>query len=126
MTKTVISTVRAPQPLAPYSQAIVANGFMFTAGFGPHDPQTREIPEGIQEQTRQTLRNLTAVLAERDLTLDDVVKVTVHLQDLREDFPGFNEAYSEFLSEPYPVRTTVGSQLGRILVEIDVVAALPA
>ena len=124
MAKAAISTDKAPRTSAPYSQAIVANGFLYTAGFGAHDPQTREIPQGIEEQTRQTLRNLGAVLAERDLTLDDVVKVTVHLKNLAEDFSAFNEAYREFFTEPYPVRTTVGSQLGNILVEIDVVAAL--
>ena len=76
------------------------------------------------DQTRQVLRNIQAVLAERGLTLDDCVKTTVHLADLAE-FAEFNEAYREFFSEPYPVRTTVGSQLAQILVEIDVVAAVP-
>jgi enamine deaminase RidA (YjgF/YER057c/UK114 family) len=78
----------------------------------------------VGEQTRQVLRNVQAILAERGLTLDDCVKTTVHLADLA-DFAEFNEAYKEFFTEPYPVRTTVGSQLANILVEIDVVAALP-
>ena len=71
------------------------------------------------------LAELEAVLAERGLTLDDCVKTTVHLADLA-DFAEFNSAYQEFFTAPYPVRTTVGSQLANILVEIDVVAALPA
>jgi len=64
------------------------------------------------------------VLAERGLTLDHCLKTTVHLADLA-DFAEFNAAYAEFFTEPYPVRTTVGSQLANILVEIDVVAAFP-
>lgn len=71
------------------------------------------------------LRNIAAVLAERGVGLDDVLKTTVHLADLA-DFAAFNEAYQEFFTQPYPVRTTVGSQLAGILVEIDVVARIPA
>ena len=125
MTKSAVHTSRAPQPAGPYSQGIVANGFFYTAGFGPQDPATGTMPDGVAEQTRQVLRNIGAVLAERGLTLDDCVKTTVHLADLA-DFAEFNSAYQEFFTAPYPVRTTVGSQLANILVEIDVVAALPA
>jgi reactive intermediate/imine deaminase len=124
MTKSAIHTSGAPQPAGPYSQGIVANGFFYTAGFGPQDPATGTVPDGVAEQTRQVLRNIGVVLAERGLTLDDCVKTTVHLADLA-DFAEFNAAYQEFFSAPYPVRTTVGSQLANILVEIDVVAALP-
>jgi reactive intermediate/imine deaminase len=124
MTKSAIHTSSAPQPAGPYSQGIVANGFFYTAGFGPQDPATGTVPDGVAGQTRQVLRNIGAVLAERGLTLDDCVKTTVHLADLA-DFAEFNAAYQEFFSAPYPVRTTVGSQLAGILVEIDVVAALP-
>jgi 2-iminobutanoate/2-iminopropanoate deaminase len=123
-TKTAFSTTNAPQPAGPYSQAIEANGFFCTAGFGPQDPTTGAVAASVAEQTRQVLRNVKAVLAERGLTTDHCVKTTVHLADLS-DFAEFNEAYKEFFSEPYPVRTTVGSQLANILVEIDVVAALP-
>lgn len=68
------------------------------------------------------LRNLSGILAERDLTLDHVVKVTVHLADLDRDFPAYDAAYREFFSDPKPARTTVGSTLAGILVEIDLVA----
>ncbi len=125
MTKSAIRTANAPQPAGPYSQGIIANGFFYTAGFGPQDPATGAVADSVAEQTRQVLRNVGAVLAEHGLTLDDCVKTTVHLADLA-DFTEFNDAYREFFSEPYPVRTTVGSQLANILVEIDVVAALPA
>lgn len=125
MTKTSIQTTRAPQPAGPYSQGIEANGFLFTAGFGPQDPaHDNAVAETVADQTRQVLRNVQAVLAERGLSLDDCVKTTVHLADLA-DFAEFNAAYEEFFTAPYPVRTTVGSQLANILVEIDVVAALP-
>lgn len=124
MTKTGVRSAHAPQPAGPYSQGIEANGFFYTAGFGPQDPATGASADSVAEQTRQVLRNISAVLAERGLTLDDCVKTTVHLADLA-DFATFNEAYREFFSEPYPVRTTVGSQLANIRVEIDVVAVLP-
>lgn len=123
--KKAVHTDKAPQPAGAYSQAIEANGFLYTAGFGPQDPAAGgAIADTVAEQTRQVLRNIQAVLAERGLTLDHCVKTTVHLADLA-DFAEFNAAYREFFTEPYPVRTTVGSQLAGILVEIDVVAALP-
>ena len=126
MSKTAVTLSNAPKPAGPYSHGVVANGFLYTAGFGPQDPATGEVvPGGAAEQTRQVLRNIGAVLAEYDLTFDDVVKVTAHLEDLA-DFAEYNVAYAEFFTEPYPVRTTVGSQLANILVEIDVVAAFPA
>ena len=85
---------------------------------------TGEKPEGVAEQTRAVLANLSLVLAEAGLDLADVVKVTVHLQELRRDFAAYNEVYAELMPEPRPVRTTVGSDPMGILVEIDVVAAL--
>jgi len=116
----------APQPAGPYSHAMAANGFLYTAGFGPVDPATREIVgTEIGEQTRQVLRNIGTVLAAAGLGFGDVVKSTVHLADVQRDFAGFNAAYAEFFTDGYPVRTTVGSTLPNILVEIDVVAAFP-
>jgi len=124
MAITAFQSTNTPQPAGPYSQGIEANGFFYTAGFGPQDPTTGAVADTVAEQTRQVLRNVQAVLAERGLTTSDCIKATVHLADLA-DFAEFNEAYEEFFSEPYPVRTTVGSQLANILVEIDVVAVLP-
>ncbi|OYN96196.1 peptide/nickel transport system substrate-binding protein/2-iminobutanoate/2-iminopropanoate deaminase [Propionibacteriaceae bacterium ES.041] len=124
MTKVGIHTTDAPQPAGPYSQGVIANGFVYTAGFGPQDPATGQVPDNVADQTRQVLRNVATVLAQHELTLDDCVKTTVHLADLA-DFAEFNDAYREFFTEPFPVRTTVGSQLNNILVEIDVVAAIP-
>lgn len=126
MTNIAITTKNAPNPAGPYSQGIVANGFVYTAGFGPQDPETGVVPASVGDQTRQVLRNISAVLAEHGASLKDAVKVTAHLQNLKEDFAEYNEAYAEFFTEPFPVRTTVGSQLYDILVEIDVVVSLPS
>lgn len=124
MPKAEIRSDNAPAPAGGYSQGIAVGDFVFTAGMGPADPVTGDLVGGndVAEQTRQVLRNLSAVLAERDLTLDHVVKVTVHLADLDRDFVAYDAAYREFFSDPKPVRTTVGSTLAGILVEIDVVA----
>lgn len=111
-------------PTVPLSPGIMANGFLYVSGFGPHDPVTGAMPEGIADQTRAVFANLSLVLAEAGLDLSDVVKVTTHLQELKRDFAGYNEVYAELMPEPRPVRTTVGSDLMDILVEIDVVAAL--
>ena len=115
----------APSPGGSYSHGVVANGFLFTCGMGPVDSSTGKIVAGgIAEQTRQTLMNLQAVLAERGATLDQVIKVTAHLQDVLADFAAYDGVYREFFKAPFPVRTTVGSQLANILVEIDLVVAL--
>ncbi|MFI5853010.1 RidA family protein [Streptomyces parvulus] len=123
--KRAVHTTGAPRPAGAYSQGVVAGGLLFTAGFGPQDPATGEVPEGVGPQTAQVLRNVRAVLAEEGLTPRDVVKVTAHLQHLKRDFAAYDAAYREFFDEPCPVRTTVGSDLMDILVEIDVVAVLP-
>ncbi|MGI8867989.1 MAG: RidA family protein [Mycobacteriales bacterium] len=116
---------RAPKPAGPYSHAIVANGFLYTAGLGPIDPATGEkVGTTIEEQTAAVMDALVAVLGERGLDFSDVVKSTVHLAVPKRDFAGFNTVYQTYLSPPFPVRTTVGSELADILVEIDVVAAL--
>lgn len=124
-TKKAFRAKNTPPPAGPYSQGVVAGNLFFSAGFGPQDPQTGEIAGNVADQTRQVLRNIGTVLAEAGLDFDDVVKTTVHLQHLDRDFADFNAAYSEFFTQPYPVRTTVGSTLAGILVEIDVVAAVP-
>ena len=124
MSKTAIETANAPSPVGPYSQGVVANGFLYTAGFGPQDPVTGVMSEDIAGQTRQVLKNIKAVLDAHGASMDDVVKSTVHLEHPKRDFAEFNAVYSEFFTAPYPVRTTVGSELANILVEIDVVVTL--
>jgi 2-iminobutanoate/2-iminopropanoate deaminase len=116
-----IRTDNAPKPAGPYSQAIVAGDLVFVAGQGPTDPATGQAPPDVGDQTRQVLRNLGAILEAAGSSLDKVVKVTAHLSTL-DHFAAFNAAYGDFFSEPYPVRTTVGSELRGIQVEIDVIA----
>lgn len=124
MTLRQLVTADAPKAAGPYSQGMLVNGFLYTAGFGPQDPATGEMADNVGDQTRQVLRNIQAVLREGGLTMANVIKVTAHLQHLDRDFAEYNEAYREFFTEPYPVRTTVGSNLANILVEIDVVACV--
>lgn len=122
MPKTQISTSGAAKPAGPYSQGIRAGDFIFVAGQGPVDPETGEIvAEDIEAQTRRTLENVKAILEAGGATMADVVKSTVHLSDMSL-FPRFNSVYTEYFPDPKPVRTTVGSTLGRILVEVDVIA----
>lgn len=112
-----------PTPSGTYSLIRRAGGLIFTAGLGPHDPETGEVVgTTVEEQTRQTMRNIEQVLLANGSGPGDIVKVTAHLQHLERDFAAFDEAYRRTVVEPYPVRTTVGSDLGGILVEIDVVA----
>jgi len=121
-----IRTDAAPIPAGAYSQGIAAGEFVFTAGQGPIDPATGEVVgEDVATQTRRTLDNITAILAVDGLGLEHVVKVTAHLQELTRDFAAYDAVYREYFTEPYPVRTTVGSDLMNILVEIDVVARRP-
>lgn len=107
-----------------FSQAVVVHPWLFTAGIGPFDPETRQIHGAtIEEQTYQTMVNLHQMLDQAGLRFEHVVKATVHLQNLERDFAGFDKTYRAFFDhEPYPVRTTVGSQLRKILVEIDLIA----
>lgn len=120
--RNAINTDAAPPPAGPYSHGIVAGGFLYTAGMAPLDTHGNLVGETVTEQTRQVMKNLLAILAAHGLDASDLVKSTVHLAHLDRDFQEFNAAYHEFLVEPYPVRTTVGSTLANILVEIDVVA----
>lgn len=122
--KEAITTTASPPPTGPYSQGVRTETLIFVAGQGPIDPRTARIAEGIEEQTHQVLRNVRAILEAGGASMGDVLKVTVHLADLAH-FDAFNRVYSGYFSEPYPVRTTVGSQLMGILVEIDVIAQRP-
>jgi 2-iminobutanoate/2-iminopropanoate deaminase len=122
MAKTAVTSDKLPTPAGPYNHVVEINGTVFTAGFGPQDPVTGKVPDGVAAQTEQVISNVETALAEVGLGLADVAKATVHLQHLHDDFAEFNEVYRQRFPEPYPVRTTVGSELANILVEIDVVA----
>ena len=106
--KNVISTTNAPAAIGPYSQAIDCGTFHVTSGQVPFDPATGVIVEGgIEEQTRQSLNNVKAILEAAGLTMDNVVKTTVFLQNMG-DFAAMNAVYAEFFTEgQYPARSAV-------------------
>lgn len=120
-----VFTDTAPAAIGPYSQAMIAGDFVFASGAIGIDPQTGEVVEGIEKQTRQVMENLKAVLAEAGTDFSKVVKFTIYL-DSMEDFATVNEIYGSYLEEPYPARVTVEvSRLPKdVLVEIDAIAYL--
>lgn len=124
MNKRVVFTEKAPKAIGPYSQAIHIGNLVYTAGQVGLDPATMElVPGGIEEQTRQTLENLTNVLETAGVSTSNVVKTTVFLKDMN-DFAKMNTIYAEVFGENPPARTTVavaGLPKGA-LVEIECVA----
>jgi 2-iminobutanoate/2-iminopropanoate deaminase len=120
----IVHTENAPAAIGPYSQAIVAGNFLFTAGQIALDPATGQIVQGdVTAQTERVMRNLTAVLENAGASWSDVVKTTVYLQDMA-DFPRVNEVYGRMIDDARPARSTVqvaGLPRG-VLVEIDAVA----
>jgi 2-iminobutanoate/2-iminopropanoate deaminase len=119
---------KAPAAIGPYSQAVIANGLLFTAGQVALDPVSMQVVEGdVVAQTEQVLRNLGAVLASAGASWTDVVKTTVFLTDMR-DFARMNDVYAGVMGDARPARSTVQvSGLPRgVLVEIDLIAALPS
>lgn len=117
-------TNQAPSPAGPYSQGIDAGRYVFVAGQRPLNAETGEMAQGIQNQTRQVLKNIESVLREAGCGLQDIVRTTVYLSDIAH-FAEMNEVYSQMMPEPYPARTTVGCHLRGILVEIDAIALKP-
>ena len=120
----IVQTKQAPDAIGPYSQAVIANGFVFTSGQIPIDPATGQfVTGGIAEQTQQVLKNLKAVLEAAGTGLQQVVKTTVYLSDMQ-DFTAMNEVYATFFGAEPPARSTVeAARLPRdARVEIDVVA----
>lgn len=121
-----IHTDKAPAAIGPYSQAIVANGFLFTAGQIALDPATGKVVDGdVVAQAERVLANLTAVLQAAGTSWANVVKTTVYLHDMG-DFPLVNDAYARAIGDARPARSTVQvAALPRgVLVEIDAIAAL--
>ena len=111
----------APPPGGPYSHAVAAGGLLFVSGQRPVDPATGDVPEGITAQSHAAFANLLRVLASGGSSSQAVVKVTAHLSDLSL-FDEFNAVYTQYFAPPYPARTTVGSTLRGILVEVDAIA----
>jgi len=120
----IVHTENAPAAIGPYSQAVVAGNFLFTAGQIALDPATGQIVQGdVSAQTERVMRNLAAVLENAGASWSDVVKTTVYLQDMA-DFPRVNEVYGRVMGDARPARSTVqvaGLPRG-VLVEIDAIA----
>ena len=105
--KRSLATTGAPQAIGPYAQGVVGGGLVFLSGQIALDPERGRLVDGsIEEETRQVLTNLRAVLAADGLDLDALVRTTVYLTDLA-DFPRVNQVYAEFFQEPFPARSTV-------------------
>lgn len=120
-----VNTNGAPQPVGPYSQAVVHGNMVITAGQIGIDPLTGELAEGIGAQTAQVLANLREVLLESGSGFDRILKINIYLASM-EDFSIVNEVYSGEIQAPFPARSTVevsGLPLGA-LVEIDAIAVL--
>ncbi len=107
MAKRVIHTEKAPAALGPYSQAIEVNGTLYVSGQIPFIPETMTcVSDDVQEQTKQSLENLKAIIEEAEYTLNDVVKCGVFIKDMN-DFPLINEIYAQYFSENKPARACV-------------------
>ena len=124
MSKKIIKTDKAPAAIGPYSQAVETNGFVFASGQIPIDPESGNIPDGIEAQAKQALTNVKNLVESAGLTLGDVVKTSVFIKDMN-DFAKVNEIYSEFFTGDYPARSCVEvSRLPKdVLIEVEVIAA---
>lgn len=125
MSKKVITSKNAPGAIGPYSQAVAAGGLLFVSGQIPLQPATGSMPEGVREQTAQSLENIKSIVQEAGASMEDIVKTTIFLKDLN-DFAVVNEVYSTFFAGHYPARSTV--QIARLpkdaAVEIEAIAIL--
>lgn len=121
-----VETANAPAAIGPYSQGIIANGFVFTAGQIPLDPATGELVEGdVAAQTKRVMQSLKAILEQAGASLGTVVKTTVFLQDMN-DFAAMNAVYAEHFGDHKPARSTVqAARLPRdVKVEIEAIAVV--
>ena len=121
-----VATDGAPAALGPYSQAIVAGGFVFCSGTVGIDPTTGQVANGIAAQTEQALRNIAAILEEAGTSLNDLVKTTIFYAEVS-DFAELNETYARFMPDPPPARSAPANvKLPRgLLVSIEAIALLP-
>ena len=123
--KKIINTAKAPAAIGPYSQAVQAGNLVITSGQLPLDPATGAFPEGIEAQSRQSLNNVKAILAEAGVDMSAVVKTTVFLSDMN-NFGAMNEVYKEFFAGDFPARSAV--QVARLpkdaLLEVEAIALI--
>ena len=126
MTRQAISSDQAPAALGPYSQAIVASGFVFCSGTAGIDPATGTVGDGIEAQTEQALQNLAAILNAAGASMADLVKVTIFYADV-DDFARLNEVYARHMPDPPPARSAPANvKLPHgLLISIEAIAVLP-
>lgn len=123
MTRRRIQTELAPAALGPYSQAVVAGGLVFCSGTVGIDPATGDVPDGIEAQTEQALRNLAAILEAAGSSMAELVKTTIFYADVA-DFPALNEVYGRHMPDPPPARSAPANVVlpRGLLVSIDAIA----
>ena len=124
LVRNAVVTEQAPQPVGPYSQAVIEGDFIFVAGQGPINPLTNTLELGdARSETKRVFENLRAILQAAGASLADVVKCNVYLRDI-DDFAAMNEVYATFFTAPFPARTTIqaGALPGGIAVEIECIA----
>lgn len=121
--KKVVETKKAPGAIGPYSQGIDIGNLIFFSGQIPLNPETGEMPEGIEAQTKQALENIKGLLESQGLDFSHVVKTTVFLDNM-DDFNTVNSIYAQYFVEPYPARSAV--EVGRLpkgaLIEVEIIA----
>ena len=121
--KKVVETKKAPRAIGPYSQGIDIGNLIFFSGQIPLNPETGEMPEGIEAQTKQALENVKGLLESQGLDFSHVVKTTVFLDNM-DDFNTVNSIYAQYFVEPYPARSAV--EVGRLpkgaLIEVEIIA----
>ena len=124
MSKHIIQTSKVPTPIGPYSQAVIANGFMFASGQVAFDPVTNELVLGdILSETKQVMENIKAILDEAKLSFEHVVKTTIFLSDMQL-FAEVNEVYGSYFTSNFPARETVAVKTlpKNVNVEISITA----
>jgi 2-iminobutanoate/2-iminopropanoate deaminase len=122
----VVTTDKAPAPAGPYSQGIIDNGQVFVSGQVGVNPETGDVvSEDIAAQTEQTLDNIDAILEAAGTSIDNAIKTSAYLVDI-EKFEAFNDAYGDYLTQPYPARVTVevGDLVPPFKVELEMIASL--
>jgi 2-iminobutanoate/2-iminopropanoate deaminase len=127
MDRQTVVTEHAPPAIGPYSQAIVAGGFVFCSGTAGIDPATGEIPDGIEAQTRLALANLEAILTAAGASMATLVKTTIYYRDV-DDFATINEIYASHMPDPPPARSAPANVLlpRGLLISIDAIAVVHA
>jgi 2-iminobutanoate/2-iminopropanoate deaminase len=126
MSKEIIQTSKVPAPIGPYSQAVIANGFLFASGQVAFDPATGELVlTDIQAETRQVMENIKAILDEAKLSFANVVKTTIFLSDMQL-FAQVNEVYGSYFTANFPARETVAVKTlpRNVNIEVSITAVI--